>query len=117
MPGSNAVRPPAVGKLERLRAATNHRGPARSGEHPLHAHWFDGGGRAWSTRLWIASLEDLIVAKLEWARLGGSARQIEDVANLVRVAGPDIDRAYLEHWIDALGLGPQGRAAELDAGA
>ncbi len=53
-------------------------------------------------QLWVASLEDLIVAKLEWARLGGSARQIEDVASLLRVAGDSCDVAYLNHWVHAL---------------
>ena len=66
-------------------------------------------------RLWVASAEDVIVSKLEWAKLGGSARQIEDVAELVRMAGP-LDDAYLEHWIAELDLGEQWRAARQAAG-
>ncbi len=62
------------------------------------------------TRLWVASAEDVIVSKLEWAKLGGSARQIEDVADLLRIAGP-LDDAYLERWIAALDLAVQWRAA------
>jgi hypothetical protein len=61
--------------------------------------------------LWIASVEDVILSKLEWASLGGSARQLEDVAALLRVAAEDIDRAYLDRWIDELGLRQQWAAA------
>lgn len=57
--------------------------------------------------LWVASVEDVIISKLEWAKLGGSARQLEDVATLLRVTGDDIDRAYLDRWIGELGLRKQ----------
>lgn len=59
--------------------------------------------------LHVTSLEDLIVAKLEWAKLGGSARQLEDVATMVRVAGTAIAHDYLHHWIDELALHDQWR--------
>jgi hypothetical protein len=62
-------------------------------------------------RLCVATAEDVIVAKLEWARLGGSARQIEDVAALLAVHADDLDRAYLDRWIADLGLGAQLRQA------
>lgn len=64
--------------------------------------------------LWVASVEDIIISKLEWAKLGGSARQIEDVASLLRVAANDIDRAYLDRWIDGLGLQQQWLAAHTE---
>ena len=67
---------------------------------------FDG------THLHIATLEDVIIAKLEWAKLGGSARQIEDVTALLRVAGDGVDRAYVDRWVTELGLGVQWRAAQ-----
>ena len=57
--------------------------------------------------LWVASVEDLMVAKLEWAKLGASARQLEDVAALLRIHAGRLDRAYLEHWIAELGLTAQ----------
>jgi hypothetical protein len=60
--------------------------------------------------LWVASLEDVIVSKLEWAKLGGSVRQLEDVVNLLRVAEEQIDRDYLDRWITELGLEAQWRA-------
>jgi hypothetical protein len=52
----------------------------------------------------VATVEDLIVAKLEWAKLGESRRQIDDVTSLLRVRGPELDRAYLAGWIRQLGL-------------
>lgn len=64
------------------------------------------------TLLWVATLEDMVLAKLEWAKLGGSARQLEDVASLLRVAAGDLDRAYLDRWLDELGLRPQWQAAQ-----
>ena len=54
--------------------------------------------------LWVSSLEDLILAKLEWAKLGASARQLEDVRTLLRLRGEDVDTAYIERWLDALGI-------------
>jgi hypothetical protein len=52
----------------------------------------------------IVSVEDLIVAKLEWAAATGSERQLRDVAGMLAVAGDAIDAAYLNRWIAALGL-------------
>ena len=66
--------------------------------------------------LWIATVEDTILAKLEWAKLGGSARQLEDVAALLRVQAGELDRGYLETWIAELGLGAQWQAAERAVG-
>ena len=52
----------------------------------------------------VASLEDVILSKLEWARLGASGRQLEDVRALLRIAGESVDRPYLEPWVDRLGV-------------
>ncbi|MGH7710249.1 MAG: hypothetical protein ACREOG_03140, partial [Gemmatimonadaceae bacterium] len=49
-------------------------------------------------------VEDLVIATLEWAQLGGSARQLEDVASLLRIAGSDIDLDYVNRWVEELGL-------------
>ena len=62
-------------------------------------------------QLWVATVEDVIIAKLEWAQIGGSARQLEDVSALVRVTAESLDRAYIEHWAAALGLVSQWQAA------
>ena len=63
-------------------------------------------------QLSIASLEDVILSKLEWARLGGSVRQLEDVAALLSVRAPDLDMEYLYRWIPALDVSAQWEAAK-----
>ncbi len=57
--------------------------------------------------MWVASVEDLMVAKLEWAKLGASARQLEDVAALLRIHTGTLDRAYLDRCIAEPGLAQQ----------
>ncbi len=58
----------------------------------------------WGATMAVATLEDLILAKLEWARAGRSERQIEDVAALIRARRGDLDQAYLDRWLAELGL-------------
>lgn len=51
----------------------------------------------------VISPEDLILSKLQWAQLSGSARQLDDVRLLLRdVEG--LDRAYLAEWAAVLDL-------------
>src|SRR5579864_987191 len=57
--------------------------------------------------LFVATAEDVILAKLEWAKLGNSDRQIEDVAAILRLQSETLDRRYLERWIAELGLNEQ----------
>jgi len=58
-------------------------------------------------QLAVATIEDVIIAKLEWAKMGASQRQIEDVAALIRLRGEEIDLAYVESWVDKFGLRDQ----------
>ena len=62
-------------------------------------------------RLAIATAEDVLVAKLEWAKLAQSQRQIEDAAGILRIRASDLDRAYLHHWVRQLDLQEQWEAA------
>jgi hypothetical protein len=62
-------------------------------------------------RLDVATLEDVVLSKLEWAKLGGSARQIEDVRTLLRVRAGELDAEYVRSWVNALGLAEQWAAA------
>lgn len=55
----------------------------------------------------IATPEDVLIAKMEWARKSESARQIEDAARLLRVRSRQLDDTYVEHWVEELGLGEQ----------
>ena len=66
--------------------------------------------------LFIASVEDVILSKLEWAKLAKSRRQVEDVAAVLRLRGEALDRGYLDKWISELGLAEQWAQARLTAG-
>jgi hypothetical protein len=55
----------------------------------------------------IATAEDVLLSKLEWAKLGQSERQLEDAAWLLRRQGDGLDRAYIERWVDALRVAEQ----------
>ena len=48
--------------------------------------------------------EDSILSKLEWVKLGGSERQLEDAGAVVDMQGDAIDRAYLRTWAAELGV-------------
>ena len=52
----------------------------------------------------VATAEDTIVAKLEWARAGESERQLRDVIGILEVSGERLDREYLARGIAELGL-------------
>jgi hypothetical protein len=61
--------------------------------------------------LFVASAEDVVIAKLEWSKLAQSQRHIEDVAGILRVGWESLDRAYLEKWIVELELEKEWKAA------
>jgi hypothetical protein len=46
----------------------------------------------------------VILAKLEWSRLGYSERQFIDAVNVARIQGEKLDRTYLEKWARDLDL-------------
>lgn len=56
------------------------------------------------TPVWMASPEDVILAKLEWAKATGSERQIRDAAGIVAVQGSALDGAWLAQWAKTLGV-------------
>ena len=64
----------------------------------------------------IASAEDTIIAKLEWARAGESERQLRDVAAILAVSGDRLDHAYIDRWTQALDLVPLWEQARSLAG-
>jgi len=47
---------------------------------------------------WFASAEDIILAKLEWAKSGKSERQFADALNVAKIRGKALDRPYLWTW-------------------
>jgi putative nucleotidyltransferase-like protein len=63
-----------------------------------------------------STAEDLIIAKLDWARMGESLRQINDVAGILKIQQGSLNRAYIEKWIHELGLTSEwARACQLAA--
>jgi hypothetical protein len=68
------------------------------------------------TRVFMSTAEDSVLAKLEWAKLGDSERQLRDVEGILAVRGDSLDLEYVERWVAALNLSeqwsrvrPQGR--------
>lgn len=60
------------------------------------------GARAFA----VASPEDLILAKLEWYRMGGeiSDRQWNDILGIMKVQGQALDISYLKQWAPSLNV-------------
>lgn len=57
------------------------------------------------TSVMVASAEDSVLSKLEWARkAGGSEKQLADVAGILEVQGNRLDVAYIDRWAAALGV-------------
>jgi len=59
----------------------------------------------------IASLEDILIAKLEWGRLGDSSLQRRDVLQLLERTWERLDRDYVEKWVVELDLGSEWQDA------
>jgi hypothetical protein len=70
-------------------------------------------------RLYFASPEDVVLAKLEWFRLGGgvSDRQWRDVVEVLRVQAGALDEDYLDRWAPAIGVAELLQKARQDAQA
>jgi hypothetical protein len=66
--------------------------------------------------LFVASPEDIVIAKLEWSKLAQSQRHIQDVAAILRVRWESLDRTYLEKWIRDLNLETEWSDARSAAG-
>ena len=54
--------------------------------------------------IFVATAEDAILSKLEWARMGASERQLEDARGIIAVRREALDRAYLATWAVDLGV-------------
>jgi hypothetical protein len=58
----------------------------------------------------VASREDLVLGKLWYFREGGSEKHLRDITGILRAGGAPIDRAYIEKWVQDLGLAAEWRA-------
>jgi hypothetical protein len=56
------------------------------------------------TTVRMATAEDVILAKLEWALAGESERQLRDAAAILAVSGEMLDFDYLDGWAAQLGV-------------
>ena len=56
--------------------------------------------------LWLLTAEDIILAKLDWFRLGGevSERQWRDVLGIIQTQRAELDSDYLRQWSQELGV-------------
>src|SRR5262245_17159089 len=61
-------------------------------------------GQSSKLKLFFASPEDTVLAKLEWFRKGGcvSEKQWRDILGVLKVQADSLDRAYLIRWAEAL---------------
>lgn len=59
----------------------------------------------------LATPEDLVIAKLEWAKMGGSEVQLRDVRSILRARAGRLDRDYVERWVGRMELRDQWREA------
>ena len=64
----------------------------------------------------VATAEDMIIAKLEWAKRGESERQLRDVSAMLATGRGMLDLSYLKHWVSALGLRDEWQAAVTASG-
>jgi len=70
-------------------------------------HLTDVAGHA----TYVASAEDVLLAKLRWAKLSGSDRQLQDAAAIVSTQLGKLDVAYVESWTHELRLEEQWQLA------
>lgn len=58
----------------------------------------------------VATPEDVLISKLEWAKRSGSERQLEDAVGVLRTNKAKVDLPYIERWVGTLDLAPQWKA-------
>ena len=65
---------------------------------------------------WIASPEDVVLAKLLWRKQSQSMKQWADVLGIIKVQDSQLDFDYLWHWAEILGLANDLDRAFTEAG-
>jgi hypothetical protein len=62
-------------------------------------------GELLGANVFVASAEDTLISKLEWAKQGGGSElQLRDVAGILQLRGGALDLPYIERWVSELGL-------------
>jgi len=62
--------------------------------------------------LTLATPEDVLIAKLEWSKMGDSERQLVDAAGILKMQRETLDFAYIERWVELLDLQQQWSTAQ-----
>lgn len=52
--------------------------------------------------IYVAAPEDVLLAKLQWAKQGESDRQMQDAAGIIKTQGSKLDLSYIEGWVREL---------------
>ena len=53
---------------------------------------------------WIAAPEDVLLHKLRWHLISPSDRQLTDARGIFLVSRDDLDREYMDHWAEQIGV-------------
>jgi hypothetical protein len=61
--------------------------------------------------VYVGAPEDVLIAKLRWAKLGESDRQLRDAAGIISTQGSKLDLSYIGRWVRELHLEEQWQAA------
>lgn len=62
-------------------------------------------GDLFGVRVSVASPEDTVISKLEWAKQGGGNElQLRDASGILQLHGGSLDAGYMERWVAELGL-------------
>lgn len=71
---------------------------------PFHLNEFERKHRtnAYGFDVWIVSIEDLIISKLNWIQVLQSDTQMQDIENLLETES--VDMLYVKKWCKALNL-------------
>jgi hypothetical protein len=68
-------------------------------------------------RVWVATAEDTIIAKLESAQAGEPERQLRDVVGILEVRCGELDLDCVERWVRELNLADTWELARSRAGS
>jgi hypothetical protein len=62
-------------------------------------------GDLFGVPVFVASPEDTVISKLEWAKQGGGSElQLRDASGILQLRGDTLDIGYIERWVADLGL-------------
>ena len=73
--------------------------------------------RIFGIPVFVATPEDTILSKLEWAKLGESERQLRDVGSVLRMSAATLDLPYIERWAPELGVSELWERVQREAAA